>query len=228
MDFDSFMKLADMLRIFVTPNPKAFRRDVISAEKRVALVFYYLKDQGRLRMTANTFGVSISTVSLCLRMVCNSTAEHLGPLYIKFPSTEEELQEAASRFLLKFGLPQVVGSVDGTHVPIIQTTENLHDFFCYKMKYSLNCQSICDEKGLFIDVEVRWPGSLHDTRICANCVINKKFISREIPPVYEELVPGFALVPSLLLGDPAYPLLPKLMKEYHYAKMLKKLISTIL
>ena len=59
MDFGSFMKLTDMLRIFVTPNPKAFRKDVISAEKRVALVLYYLKDQGSLRMAANTFGVSM-------------------------------------------------------------------------------------------------------------------------------------------------------------------------
>ena len=119
MDFDSFMKLNDILRVFVTPNPKAFRKNVISAEKRVALVLYYLKDQGSLGMTANTFGVSISTVSLSLRMVCKAIAEHLGPLYIKFPFTEEELQEAASRFLLKFGLPQVVGCVDETHVPII-------------------------------------------------------------------------------------------------------------
>ena len=42
-DFDSFMKLTDMLRVFVTSNPKAFRKDVIWAEKRVALVLYYLK-----------------------------------------------------------------------------------------------------------------------------------------------------------------------------------------
>ena len=64
MDFDLFLKLTDMLRVFVTPNPKAFRKDVISAEKQVALVLCYQKDQGSLRMTANTFGVSISTVSV--------------------------------------------------------------------------------------------------------------------------------------------------------------------
>ena len=90
------------------------------------------------------------------------------------------------------------------------------------MKYSLNCQTICDEKGLFADVEVRWPGSEHDTRIYENCGINKKFISREILRVYEELVPGFALVPSLLRGDHAYPLLPNLMKEYPSCKNAKE------
>ena len=50
----------------------------------------------------------------------------------------------------------------------------------------------------------------------------KKIISREIPPVYKELVPGFALVPSLLLGDLAYPLLPNLMKEYPSCKSAKE------
>ena len=64
MDFDSIFKLTDMLRVFVTPNPKAFRKDVISVEKQVALVLCYQIDQGSLRMTANTFGVSISTVSV--------------------------------------------------------------------------------------------------------------------------------------------------------------------
>ena len=69
---------------------------------------------------------------------------------------------------------------------------------------------------------MRWPGSVHDARIYANCSINKKFISRELLPVYEELVPGFALVSSLLLGDPEYPLLPNLMKEYSSWKNAKE------
>ena len=136
MDLDSFIKLTDMLRVFVTPNPKAFKKDVIPAEKRVALVIYYLKDQGSLRMTANTFGVSISTVSLSLRMVCDAIAERSGSLDIKFPSTRDELQETANRFLLMFGLPQLVGCVGGSHVPIFQPIENLHDFFVHNEVFS--------------------------------------------------------------------------------------------
>ena len=69
---------------------------------------------------------------------------------------------------------------------------------------------------------MRWPDSVQDARIYANCGVNEKFISREVPPVYEELVPGFALVSPLLLGDPVKPLLPNLIKVYPSCKNAKE------
>ena len=69
---------------------------------------------------------------------------------------------------------------------------------------------------------MRWPDSVQDARIYANCGVNEKFISREVPPVYEELVPGFALVSSLLLGDPVKPLLPIVIKVYPSCKNAKE------
>ena len=36
----------------------------------------------------------------------------------------------------------------------------------------------------------------------------------ELPMLYREILPGYDKVPVLLLGDPAYPLLPYCMKEY--------------
>ena len=161
MSCHSFMELVDRIRVKVAPNCEPFRKDTIGAEKRVAMVLYYLKDQGSLRMTANTFGVSIATVSVSLRRVCCAINTNLGPELIKFPSTAEELKHAANKFYSKFSFPQVIGCIDGTHIPIKQPIENSHDYFCYKMRYSLNCQAICDEKGSFIDVEIKWPGSVH-------------------------------------------------------------------
>ena len=81
------------------------------------------------------------------------------------------------------------------------------------MRDSLNCPAVCDEKGKFIYFEVKWPGSVHNTRVYANSSINKKFTSKEYPPCYKKLLPGHTAVPPILLGNPVYPLLPNVMKE---------------
>ena len=82
------------------------------------------------------------------------------------------------------------------------------------MKYTLNAQAVCDEKGLFIDVEIKWPGSIHDARVYANSQLSKSFVSGSFPSCFQELIPGGSPVPPVLIGDPAYPLLPNIMKEY--------------
>ena len=193
------MSLVNSLRPHIAPKAKSFRADTVNAEKKVAMSLYYMKDQGSYRMTANTFGVSTATLSVILRQTCQSLIEKMGAKMIKFPETVNGFKEAAVRFESKFGIPQVIGC----------------NFFCYKMKYSFNCQAICDEKGLFIDIDLRWPGSVHDARVYANCLINKKFKEKVFPPVYNELIPGRVPVPPILLGDPAYPLLPNVMKEFN-------------
>ena len=132
MEIDVFMELVNSIRNRIGPHVESFRRDTIAAEKRVAMVLYYLKDQGSFRMTANTFGVSIATVSSSLRIVCKAINEELGPRLIKFPSTVDELKAASALFESKFGFPQAVGCADGTHIPIKQPIEILTTFSVIK------------------------------------------------------------------------------------------------
>ena len=63
------------------------------------------------------------------------------PLYIVLPSTRADLEKVAGNFEKEFGFPQVIGCVDGTHIPIIQPKPNSHGVFCYKMKNLLNLAS---------------------------------------------------------------------------------------
>ena len=89
-------------------------------------------------------------------------------MFIKYPVTKGEVQSAIDGFLQKFDFPQVIGCIDGTHIPNQQPNENAHDYFSYNMKYTINCQAICKPNRKFINVDIKWPGSIHDARVFAN------------------------------------------------------------
>ena len=88
----------------------------------------------------------------------------------------------------------------------------------------MNCQAVCDGKGEFIDAEVKWPRRVHDARVQANSSINKKFSNKEFPSCYRELLPGHVGLPPSLLGDPLYPLLPNVMKEFNSCTETKRVM----
>ncbi|KAJ8001169.1 hypothetical protein DPEC_G00188490 [Dallia pectoralis] len=152
-------------------------RAPITTLKRVALTLYYLSDEGRLRKTANAFGVSRQAVSVVVRQTCKAIAVHLGPKYIKLPFTESE--DLVLRFHRAHGMPPCLGAVDGTHIEIKQPSTNSMDYINRKGKHSLNVQA-----------------------------------TGQIPPLKKQIVGNEEDIPIYLLGDPAYPLQPYLMKEY--------------
>ena len=151
---EDFYKLVDAIRPFAKLRSSKVHQDVLNLEKRKAIILYYLKDQRSMKMTANTFGIARCTVEAVVHEIRQILSENIGPKIVKFPVSNQEVAEPTGHFLQKFGFPQVIRCIDGAHISFKQPSKNSHDYFSYKLCYTINCQAICNAYGKFINVEV--------------------------------------------------------------------------
>ena len=200
MSKTSLLKLAEELRLYIE-GKETIMRSSVDVVKQVASTLYYLSDEGRLRKTANAFGVSRQVTSKIIRKVCKAISLHPGNKYIHLPKTEIEVIDLLKHFNRTHGFRRCLGAIDGTHIEIKQPTGNSTDYINRKGRYFLNVQATCDYKFYFMDVAVKWPGSAHDARVFSNLNINSFLKDGTIPACKR-------------LGDPAYPLMLYVMKEY--------------
>ena len=163
----SFYSLCEKLSPYIEGETTRMR-DPIEVDKQVALTLYYLSDEGRMRKTANAFGLSRASVSVVVRKVCKAISEQLGQQLIKLPKTEAEVTEKVNLFSTRYDFPICLGAVDGTHVEIKQLSGNATDYINRKSRFTINVQACCDCDCLFMDVVVKWPGSVHDVRVFTN------------------------------------------------------------
>jgi hypothetical protein len=187
-------------------------REAITVEKRVALTVWFLATGADYRTIGHLFGVSKSTVCVVTKEVCAAIVDRLLPEYIKMP-TGAALTMVVERFKSDFGFPQCAGAIDGTHIPIISPQECPADFYNRKGWHSILMQGVVNHQGHFVDVNIGWPGRVHDARVFANSSLYKRGQSKTLLPDWKERIDEKD-VPLVMLGDPAYPLLPWLMKAF--------------
>ncbi|XP_026060567.1 putative nuclease HARBI1 [Carassius auratus] len=98
------------------------------------------------------------------------------------------------------GFPNVIGCIDGTHIPIKAPSINEGDYVNRKSIHSINVQVICEATQIITNVEAKWPGSVHDARIFRESSLCQTFQQGQYN--------------GYLLGDRGYPCLPYLMTPY--------------
>ena len=69
------------------------------------------------------------------------------------------------------------------------------------------------ELNTYWDINVGWPGSVHDVRVYANTDIYSRGQAGTLFPNWKRKVKDVQL-PIVLVGDPAYPLLPWIMELF--------------
>ena len=185
---------------------------LVSVDKQIAITIWHLATNTEYRTVSTLFGIGISTICI---IVCNTTravTQHLLPLYVQMPS-QERLREIVQEFETLCGFPQVAGAIYGTHIPILKPTEYQSDYYNRKGFYSILIQGVVDSKDCFIDVNIYWPGKVHDARVLANSTFYREATSGNLLPNWKRVINSVE-TPLLILGDPAYPLLPWMMKPF--------------
>ncbi|GBB92631.1 hypothetical protein RclHR1_20360002 [Rhizophagus clarus] len=119
-------------------------------------------------------------------------------------SNEPEVNRITNGFKITRNFPNVIGAINGSHIPIKAPHLFPVDYFNRKGFYSIVLQAVVDHKKKFLDICVGWPGSMHDSRILINSNLYNKFNNQVTTHLNNKYI----------LGDGGYPNLSWLIVPY--------------
>jgi hypothetical protein len=92
-------------------------------------------------------------------------------------------------------VPFVVGCVDGTDIKIDGPHIHEEAYVDRHSNHSMNLTSVCGRNMSFFWISIRWPGSVHDSRVLRNSSLWTVMENNTLFPQ-----------DAIILGDSAYPL----------------------
>jgi len=183
-------------------NMEARHSAAVPVEKKVQMAVWTLANQDTFRSIGNLFGLSRGGAHWSIFQVCKAICS-LKSQYVKWPTTED-YSVTASAFERKHGIPNVVGCIDGTHIPVKAPANDRDSYVNRKGYTSINVLAVCDESMRFTYVYADRAGSVHDARVLRVSSLGQDLVSSSF------LQGG----KYHLLGDSAYPLLPTVLVPY--------------
>ncbi|XP_054289133.1 uncharacterized protein LOC129004613 isoform X2 [Macrosteles quadrilineatus] len=186
------------------------RKGSLDVSTKVAIAIYKLANACEYSVVGNLFGVHKSTVFVCLNQVCKAINDFLLPIHVRMPTLEEAL-DIADDFEGFCGLPQVIGAVDCTHIPINPPTKNCTDYKNEKDWSSMILQAVVDNKYMFRNISCNKPGTSHhalvltDSELCRN-------VEDYLPSAPKYIEDG--CIDFYLVGSKSHPTLPWLLTPY--------------
>ncbi|XP_060809565.1 putative nuclease HARBI1 [Amyelois transitella] len=160
-----FLELVEVL----SPYLKApSRRSDIPIKFKILVALSFYATGSYQRIVGRNYGTAMSqqSVSRCIKEVTNAFNQIIIlQKYIKFPTNVNERNAIKMKFYEKYGIPGVIGCVDGTHVAMVRPSENEDWYFNRKHYHSRNVQILCDFDLNIISVDACFGGATHDSHI---------------------------------------------------------------
>ncbi|XP_046674737.1 putative nuclease HARBI1 [Homalodisca vitripennis] len=166
---------------------------------RMRTFLRYVGDPGFQSGVAEDVGIDRTTVTKTISDVMAAILLKKN-VWIKFPSTREEMEQQKANWQEKYRFPSAIGAVDCTQIPIRKPSDHGDEYINRKRFPSINVQATYNFAEEFTSVDASWPGSVHDARIWRNSDIYR--------------IMEFNQANALLIGDSGYGIAPWLMTPY--------------
>lgn len=141
------------------------------------------------RKTAELFGVGKSSVQRIFWNIITNIANE-AHRYINLP---EDINYAAQQFFRIGKIPNVIGCIDGTFIPVLRPYNNEHVYVCRKGFHALNAMIINSADLQISYLSAKFPGNAHDSFVFRMSDLNTNLF-------------GQFRGNGILLGDSAYAL----------------------
>lgn len=150
------------------------RSRAISPDVQIlAALGFYTSGSFQSKM-GDAIGISQASMSRCVSNVTKALIEK-APEFIGFNRDEATKQQTKEEFYRVAGIPNVIGVVDCAHIAIKAPNAEDSSYVNKKGFHSINCQLVCDARGLLLSAETHWPGSLTDRAVFNQSSVCKLF-----------------------------------------------------
>ncbi|MBA0622358.1 hypothetical protein Godav_007911 [Gossypium davidsonii] len=156
------------------------------------------------RMSKSTFELICEELN---SVIAKEDTTVLMPKYLHWPE-EDSLRKIKEEFEGISGIPNVVGSMYTTHIPIIAPKISVAAYFNkrhternQKTSYSITVQGVVDPRGVFTDVCIGWPGSMTDDQVLEKSALYQR-------------ANGGLLKGVWIVGSSGYPLMDWVLVPY--------------
>lgn len=144
--------IQSFIHYFLLEEHSFLRKCTLSPTFQVLLTLRYYAT-GTFQITCGDLeGVHQTTAGKIIRKVSFHIASMYGRV-IKLPVTDDEIVKAKKDFYDIARFPQIIASIDGTHIKIQNPGGNYGEMFRNRKRYfSMNVQGACNAKLEFVDV----------------------------------------------------------------------------
>ena len=173
--FQAICSYIQALGFYLPSQRYTSKRRMVTVAHALGMLLIFIGHGCNYRITGALCGFAKQTTRVHVNRMKQIVLDSVVPTCICWPSPEE-VDKIKADFFARGFIRDVVGAVDGTHIPILIPEDEHIDYINRKGIHSLVFQGIAVGTSLkFVDFFGGWAGSVHDAHVFQNSSIAHKF-----------------------------------------------------